>query len=73
MDMKKRILLRITSTKFWAFLAVFVVAVYMLFQPGVDTKVQIAAVITALGDVVCYTCGNIASKAYNPENENKGE
>lgn len=68
-DVKKRILLTLTSGKFWAFLAVFVVSVYALFMPGGDTSVKITAAITALGDVVAYTIGNVMSKKYRPDDK----
>jgi len=69
-NVKERILLTLTSGKFWAFLAVFVVSVYALFMPGGEVPVKITAAITALGDVVGYFISNVMSKKYRPkENE----
>lgn len=48
--------IKLTSRKFWAFLAIFVVAIYTLITTGVS-EVQITSLIVALGDVVCYIFG----------------
>lgn len=48
--------IKFTSRKFWAFLAVFVVAVYTMATTGAS-DVQITSLIIALGDVVCYVFG----------------
>lgn len=48
--------IKLTSRKFWAFLAVFVVAVYTMATTGAS-DVQITSLIIALGDVVCYIFG----------------
>lgn len=71
-NVKKRILLTLSSGKFWVFLALFVVAVCKMFEPGADIKAQIYAAVIALGDVVAYMITNVMSKKYKPvdkENE----
>ena len=66
-NVKERILLTLTSGKFWAFLAVFVVAVYKIFEPGADVKTQLYAAVLALGDVVAYMVTNVMAKKYKPD------
>lgn len=68
-NVKKRILLTLSSGKFWVFLALFVVSVYKIFEPGADVKTQIFASVVALGDVVAYMITNVMSKKYKPDNK----
>ncbi len=48
--------IKLTSRKFWAFLAIFIVAIYTLKTSGVS-DVQITSLVVALGDVICYIFG----------------
>lgn len=60
--MLERIAVKVTSSKFWAFVSTFVVGTCVLFHVDSDTYTQIGALILILGDMIAYTFGNIAQK-----------
>lgn len=57
-----RVLLKISSTKFWAFLGVFIMSVMVLFGADKESQNQIYAMIIALGDLIVYCTANVAQK-----------
>ena len=69
--MKKRILQKVTSTKFWSYVSVFVLSVCAFFHFDEQTETQIGALIIALGNVIVYTFGNITQKHITNKHEQK--
>lgn len=65
--MKNRIMVKLTSSKFWAYLSVFVISVLILFGVDSSTNERVAAMIVALGNCIVYTCGNISQKNIGKE------
>ena len=60
--MLERIAVKVTSSKFWAFVSTFVVGTCVLFHVDVDTYTQIGALILIFGDLVVYTFANVEQK-----------
>lgn len=61
---------KLSSRKFWVFVAAFAVSVVMLFTSGPEIADKISGVILALGSVVVYTIGESAvDAAHKDENE----
>jgi hypothetical protein len=68
--MLERILLKLTSTKFWSYVSVLVVAALALCNAGDDTVTKVSALIIAFGNCVCYTFANVWQKSqYNDSTE----
>ena len=69
--MKERILQKVTSSKFWSYLSVFVLSVCAFFHFDEQTEAQIGALIIALGNMIVYTFGNITQKHITNKHEQK--
>ena len=66
-NVKERVLLTLTSGKFWVLVAAFAVAVYGIFEPGANIPQQISSAVLALGAVVGYMVTNVMAKKYKPD------
>ena len=62
-ELLERVAVKLTSSKFWTFLAVFVVSVMAFLGADGNSQTQITAIIIAFGDMVVYVFGNVAQKA----------
>lgn len=67
--MLERVLIKVTSSKFWGFAAVFALSVVSFTSASEDTAAKIAAMILALGDLIVYTCSNVAQKKIERDGE----
>jgi len=61
--MKERIFLKLTSTKFWAYVATLIVSILVIFGVNSTVTEQIGGLIVLIGNLLIYVVGNVAQKS----------